>query len=94
MATSEINKVMNDSTSNYCKMPDGTLIHWGSGTADSAGSLALTFSPAFNAIPSITASNDGWNPVACGFAGLGNSYGTLRTSANTKVYWQAIGRWK
>ena len=29
MATSTIKQVMNNSDSNYCKMPDGTLICWG-----------------------------------------------------------------
>ena len=29
MATGKIEKVMNDSGSGYCKMPDGTLICWG-----------------------------------------------------------------
>lgn len=29
MATSKINQVTNNSSSGYCKMPDGTLIQWG-----------------------------------------------------------------
>ena len=29
MATGKIEKVMNDSGSGYCKMPDGTLTCWG-----------------------------------------------------------------
>lgn len=29
MATSTINQIMNNSGTNYCKMPDGTLIQWG-----------------------------------------------------------------
>ena len=32
MAVSKIQQVTNNSGSNYCKMPDGTLMQWGIGT--------------------------------------------------------------
>ena len=34
MATGTITKVMNDSNTGYCKMPDGTLICWGEFTTN------------------------------------------------------------
>ena len=37
MATGSIRKVSNDSASGYCKMPDGTLICWGTITATVSG---------------------------------------------------------
>lgn len=37
MATGSIKKVSNDSASGYCKMPDGTLICWGTLTATTSG---------------------------------------------------------
>lgn len=94
MASGTIYKIINDSDSNYCKMPDGTLIQWGSATVNSEGSYILSLPVAFIATPTITVSTDAWNPVAAGAAGVGTGTITLRSSANQKVYWQAIGRWK
>lgn len=37
MATSTIKQVTNNSGNSYCKMPDGTLIQWGSGTINTDG---------------------------------------------------------
>ncbi len=59
MATGTITKVMNDSNTGYCKMPDGTLICWGeenSGAIPANGAITVytTFPEEYIAIPVVT----------------------------------------
>ena len=65
MATGTITKVVNDSNTGYCKMPDGTLICWGEadpvGSTTSWGSLYaidatvnITFPVAFSTLPFVS----------------------------------------
>lgn len=67
MATGTIQKVMNDSGNGYCKMPDGTLICWGtfsaSGNTRAWGAMYsidaavdISFPVAFIADPCVTIS--------------------------------------
>lgn len=58
--TGTIKKVMNDSGSNYCKMPDGTLICWGltdwkTTQANSTADISVTFPVEFISDPVIIA---------------------------------------
>ena len=80
MATSKIQQVTNNSGSGYCKMPDGTLIQWGTTVLDpttSAGvqTVTVTLPVAFaNPYYSVTMSwYDNMNTVASYFDSLGAS---------------------
>ena len=71
MATGKIEKVMNDSGSGYCKMPDGTLMCWGTFSGEGYAatqvgslyvvelSLSITFPVAFSAKPAVMFSPSG-----------------------------------
>lgn len=89
------NDLQNESGTWYCKMPDGTLIHYGEKYTDTAGTATVTgLSPAFISNPKITLTVDAWNPTAASTAGVGVDYFTIRGSASTTVQYIAIGRWK
>lgn len=47
MASGIIEKLSNDSANGYCKMPDGTLIQWGTATNTAAGYAEITFPQPF-----------------------------------------------
>lgn len=98
MATGTIKQVTNNSTSNYCKMPDGTLIQWGSVTV-AADSYVVT---AYFSVPFTNA-----NYAACVQAketGTAWNVGDVRSdrmrigrtpsTAANNYYYIAIGRWK
>ena len=57
MASGIIEKVISDSGTNYCKMPDGTLIQWGYSIPGYANpniaTSRITFPIAFTAQPSV-----------------------------------------
>ena len=57
MATSPMEKVTNNSDTNYCKMPDGTLMCWGNDSiqvqGNSRNNMTITYPHAFNTNPSV-----------------------------------------
>lgn len=103
-----IQQQTNNSDSNYCKMPDGTLIQWGRAYSDSAGIIDVTYNVSFV--------NPAAYVVCNGYGSLTNmavsikikTYGTTNFSAvvnaienngvralsDNVVQWIAIGRWK
>ena len=98
-----------ESSTNYCKMPDGTLIQWGkvsitTGTAavpfGYRGVAAVTFAMTFVSLPAVITSpeDDGgyWNS---GSNTITNTSFTASMAGNLQsvtknVDWIAIGRWK
>lgn len=101
MATSTIKQIMNNSDTDYCMMPDGTLIQWGSATvAQGAYTANINFTKTFIDRTKMSiqvtplASGTDWNVNFAQTTGAGFSLGrTPNTSAST-YYWFAIGRWK
>ena len=109
MATSSIEKVTNNSGSNYCKMPDGTLIQWGSvsmacttegGPLGYYGTATVNFPVAFKTasyviIPTIQEVASYWN--ANGYVSS-TTQGVVCIGGNNtvskNVRWFAMGRWK
>ena len=109
MATGSIKKVSNDSASGYCKMPDGTLIQWGSSGGYSSGNSRTD-----DVTLSIPFVDNSYRVVANGwYNGSDESnYNVLCIVNNTSltkfkihirnisanytnvVLWLAIGRWK
>lgn len=85
------------SGSDYCKMPDGTMIQWGTATITS-GTDRITISyKQFTATPSVlvTSMYSGTyraNNVYTYYAIIVCNEGNV--SGNKLIYWQAIGRWK
>ena len=107
MATSKIEKVTNDSGSNYCKMPDGTLMCWGSvsdtASANSMEEVEITFPVDFIQNPSLTAIIRAWTDPRLLSVLRKTSFrdsGILRVSnissqaMDFSIEWIAIGRWK
>lgn len=98
MASGTITNFANDSGASYCKMPDGTLIQWGTITIPEGLYVeGITFSKAFldtnysltcavydsGILVNINSKYTGWCRVGR----------TPNTAANS-IGWQAIGRWK
>lgn len=107
MAQSQLNKVTNDSASGKCKMPDGTLILWGSGTVSGASSQEadyyVTFASAFSVAPIVTATMITSSYHRRIHIKGTSQYGFTITAANTVdgqnlpdtwFNWTAVGRWK
>lgn len=63
----------------------------GSGTTDSAGSLAVNYGLTFASNPTVMVIADAWTPVAVSVAGIGKTTVTLRSTANTTLHWMAYG---
>lgn len=104
MAAGSIKKVSNDSASNYCKMPDGTLIQWGQGniqtTAGSSVNKTINFSQAFNNVNYIAI---GLNPntgdpitmTASAYTDTSMRVNVKDIATTTRYFtWFVIGRWK
>ena len=104
--TGTIKKVMNDSGSSYCKMPDGTLIQWGE-ERDKSNQAQITFSEAYVSIPTVflTPVYNYQRTVRCSLGVVATTTGfTLwaydtdtnnwSTSTDLWFYWVAVGRWK
>ena len=101
--------ISNDSSTNYCKMPDGTLIQWGSETftnlaASSTGDAEADYPIPFESVPRafVTVAN---SSLPHQFIACVQNYGSKSkirirvrngySSATTvTVNWLAIGRWK
>lgn len=94
---------LNNSGAGYCKMPDGTLIQWGTGTIATGTKLLHIYFPqtfidtayGFTAIASIDGSN---NVLPIGYyynlVGDIRAYTQSNVSADLNLLWIAIGRWK
>ena len=106
MATESIKKVSNDSASGYCRMPDGTLIEWGSFSVSIGANTyiesELAFPIEFYNAPSLALTPQIWsNPADYSWVvrSASQSNPTLRlgnrgSATTVKWLWIAIGRWK
>lgn len=97
MASGTIKNFANDGGNGYCKMPDGTLIQWGTMTvAEGIYVDAVTFSKAFvdtNYSLTLAVYDDISASVSTKYAG-GCRIGRIPNTASNRVDWQAMGRWK
>lgn len=109
MATSTIEKVTNNSGTGYCKMPDGTLIQWGSTSNVKSGdviSFPLEFATNSGLRVFIQPTYNTYTTIQCNFAhsdiqkGSFKAYAyntetkALSTSTTLVFNWFAVGRWK
>lgn len=100
---------MNDSGEGYCKMPDGTLIEWGSagggGTQGTSAMYPVTFSIPFTYAPELSCvpyndSNGHYDNISVSYVDISGAGFTIRLSRPSSGYigavtrWIAIGRWK
>ena len=97
MGKSTIKQTVNESSSSYCKMLDGTLIQWGRRTVTSY-SAAIAFPVEFiDTNYSLIATHKSASGEAKAYAA---AVGTTTTgyiyaaSGSADAYWIAIGRWK
>lgn len=109
MATGTITKVMNDSRSGYCKMPDGTLICYGNVMMPSDGTASITFATSFiNDSYGFTTTYETLNGNVAGAIGTIKAYNIYTTGITVtiagempsafvnrlRVSYVAVGRWK
>lgn len=109
MAHGTIEKVTNDSDNGYCKMPDGTLLQWGSagggGASGTSANFPVTFGISFTKAPYIAFgtyndSSGHYDNISTSYFNLTQSGFTVRLSRPSSGYigavvrWIAIGRWK
>ena len=106
MATSTIEKVTNNSGSGYCKMPDGTLIQWG--TAQGTGEHYFPVSFVDTSYTVLVGVGYPTPSYITNISVLGghphnqsefsiivfNTDGSTPSKANVLFRWLAIGRWK
>jgi hypothetical protein len=90
-----------DSASNYCKMPDGTLIQWGNATFDSADGpfYAIAFPMTFSSSSKHVYLTEQSAGVVFRVPAISNTGCTAMVLSGTftgtqDVAWLAIGRWK
>ena len=107
MATGTIKQVMNNSGSNYCKMPDGTLIQWGNLT-NFKSRMEANFPIQFvgnNPCVQVTPVYNTTTTARCVMSAIGEkskftffafdiTTGVESTSTTLNFTWIAIGRWK
>jgi hypothetical protein len=100
MATSTIEKVTNNSGTNYCKMPDGTMICWGYETLTGSGPFyTFTFGHTFVGAPNVQITTETSNvifrvpSVSADRATAMVVSGTV-PSEGSVIKWLTIGRWK
>ena len=103
-----LSNVLNTSAASYCKMPDGTLICWGSVSNTENGYGAISFPVSFVSVPYMTATpyySSGGGGLNCRIIVQpsvtgGNIYfrqltsTAISTETNQQAYYIAIGRWK
>lgn len=96
--TGTIKKVMNDSGSNYCQMPDGTLICWGLTDwkltqANSTADISVTFPVEFISDPVVIAGMGSDSTAAeYGYITLA-TYSRSTTGATFRIFSKAsVGR--
>lgn len=110
MATGTVKQVTNNSGSGYCKMPDGTLIQWGTVSNFKSGDKVLfpirfhdntyrvSITPNYNTSTTIqcTYGVTGGGKYTDGFTiyAWDTVTNTASTQSNLVVDWIAIGRWK
>lgn len=107
MASGTIPQVSNNSGAGYCKMPDGTLIQWGSVVGqftNGACSQSIAFPIEFASVPSVTASISSSSTQYATANAITTSptncivymimYGATTYTGNGNIMWTAIGRWK
>ena len=102
-----LNSLQNESANGYCKMPDGTLIEWGTVTTDSNGAGSASFQNTFYSTPTVIITASGSAITSCISPKLSTTSKTgftcvaISTSSSTTVpatanalRWMAMGRWK
>ena len=95
MATSTITQTMNESSSSYCKMPDGTLIQWGKESSASTGNRTITMPTAFvDTNYCVAGANDSGTSAIFQIAVSSRTAFMVYVNANTRLRWIAVGRWK
>ena len=109
MATGTIEKVTTTGGSGYCKLPDGTLICWGTVENGSDGYGEVTFpvafinkTYAFNATPGYDSSHRNFdyrvfasvNATTNGIVYFRQMSMDMAYTSPAMAHWQAIGRWK
>lgn len=87
------------SDSSYCKLPDGTLICYGSFTSSEEWAHAVSFGQTFSSVPVLMGTIAVNSSTHHYFTALSATYTTgtfsFITTADAKtVTWIAIGRWK
>lgn len=99
------NNPPNESGAGYCKMPDGTLLCWGSAPITrNAGvnTVQVTFPKTFAANPNVFLSYPTGRPELwpCSAYGANPTSATLTlytesgASGDATIYYMAVGRWK
>ena len=97
--TSTIQQIMNNSDFNYCKMPDGTLIQWGT-TSISALTTTVQMPLSFKdtnyyvLVNLIANSNNATNITATQMTSANRFAIGVNTLPSGGARWLAIGRWK
>lgn len=107
MASGTIPQVFNNSGAGYCKMPDGTLIQWGSVTGQFTNGICsqnIAFPISFASVPSVTASISSTSTQYATANAITTSltncvvymimYGATTYTGGGNIMWTAIGRWK
>lgn len=109
MASGTIKNYANDSDAGYCKMPDGTLIQWGSAFNSNVGFAAVSFPVAFATDNYIFSASPRYSSAypridyrtvaqtVANSGGVVNFKQLSSTDSYTTVAiadWLAIGRWK
>lgn len=107
MASGTITKVIPDSGAFYCKMPDGTLICWGRGSANNVSgttevNIAQTFGVAYYGIPAVILAlrgasyNRRIHPRDITLTGFNAACAFTSSSSSGDIWfdWVALGRWK
>ena len=105
MATGTVKKVTNDSGTGYCKMPDGTLIQWGSSSIVTKQNAVveniITYPIPFYDANMAIAVDKLTSATSCvitanAFNNTTMTIAVYDTVNNTTRYftWLAIGRWK
>ena len=110
MATTEtIAQTWTNGASSYCKMPDGTMIQWGSATNTAEGFASVTYPQEFIntsvyavATPKYGGGGGGLNCRVITQANKANiivyfrnlTDTSVQTDTNQTAVWIAVGRWK
>lgn len=109
MAQGTMQKVTNDSSSNYCKMPDGTLMQWGTvgGYYSGDRELEVTFPIQYISNPTVTLTNapgsstENYRKVINSISYVNkDKFKIYQTNVDStynnvhNVVWNAVGRWK
>lgn len=94
MATSTIPQVINNSGSGYCKMPDGTMVMYGTVLCNSGSATDVSFGSNFNSEPSAFTSYIGSANVTVHITSCDKNGMSITVSATSYIKWLAMGRWK